>query len=172
MALNAMPECDYVVRLAKDISGSPVETEADRERRQYRENDLTRSLWDLPPQLPNELLRAVTAANRQASVARQVHTDVVRDAIVAGEKPVAILFGGTRQYRRPEYWDLADPKEYIRPDLELSVSLAAFPVEESSLGLKNPASGLCVATSVLQWVPGQVESHSAPRLENYSFLVR
>lgn len=119
LGLIEVPGCDEVAWIAKTVAGSSVRTVGERESRQYRENDLTRALGDLLPSLTEERRHAINAANRRVSLAQQLHTDVVRDALVAGEKPVAIMFGVPRRYGRPEYWDLADPTVSATSDLAL-----------------------------------------------------
>ncbi|QSB04026.1 hypothetical protein [Natronoglycomyces albus] len=104
------PECDEAVRIAKEVVCAPVNTTMDRERRQYRENDLTEILRALPPSLPAHMLEELAASNRRVSVARQVHTDVVRDAITSRERRVAVWLRFAERLPRPEYWELADPK--------------------------------------------------------------
>jgi hypothetical protein len=81
--------------------------------REAAENDLTRQLQALPPQaLPataDPATRTLIATSRRAILARQVHTDLVRDALTARRRPVVRLLGMARRYPRPEYFDIVEP---------------------------------------------------------------
>jgi len=94
-----------VARAALDAS------EAEREA---AENDLTRTLRELTTLVPAPLQRApawpdVVTASRRVGLARQVHTDLVRDARrVRAQVPVR-LFRLARPHPEPAYFDIDDP---------------------------------------------------------------
>jgi hypothetical protein len=51
----------------------------------------------------------VVAASRRVAVARQVHTDLVRDALAVRRRVVVRLLRLTRRHPRPAYFDIGDP---------------------------------------------------------------
>jgi hypothetical protein len=91
------PELYAAARIALDAA--PGEREA-------AENDLTRRLRALPPGLADETL---VATSRRAELARQVHTDLVRDALLNRNRRVARLFRMGRRHPRPAYFDIVEP---------------------------------------------------------------
>jgi hypothetical protein len=74
--------------------------------REAAENDLTRHLRKLDPDPGDELADAVFAAERRVMLARQVHTDSVRDALVLREHRLVRLLRLTRRHPRPLYFDI------------------------------------------------------------------
>lgn len=94
-----------VARAALDAS--PAEREA-------AENDLTRSLRELSARLPAPLPQApqwqeVVTASRRVGLARQVHTDLVRDARQVRTRVPVRLFRLARSHPEPAYFDVDDP---------------------------------------------------------------
>jgi hypothetical protein len=83
-----------------------IALDAAPEEREAAENDLTRQLRAVP--LDGEA-EALAAASRRLAVARQVHTDLVRDALSARGRPVVRLLRMTRRHPEPEYFDIDDP---------------------------------------------------------------
>ena len=49
------------------------------------------------------------AVSRRVAVARQVHTDLVRDALAVRRHPLVRLLRLTRRHPRPAYFDIGDP---------------------------------------------------------------
>ena len=95
------PELYAAARLALDAG--PGEREA-------AENDLTRQLQTLPPGAAADgATRTLVATSRRAVLARQVHTDSVRDALTARRRPVVRLLRLARRYPRPQYFDIVEP---------------------------------------------------------------
>ena len=90
-------------KVAKATLAAPVG------EREPAENDLTRVLrkQDLDPD--NATDTAVVAASRRVALARQVHTDLVRDALAVRGRPLVRLFRMTRRHPRPSYFDIDDP---------------------------------------------------------------
>jgi hypothetical protein len=74
--------------------------------REAAENDLTRQLRTVPLDANADGLVAVS---RRLAVARQVHTDLVRDALTARRRPVVRLLRMTRRHTEPAYFDIDDP---------------------------------------------------------------
>ncbi|MGH3655967.1 MAG: hypothetical protein ACRDUA_04865 [Micromonosporaceae bacterium] len=48
-------------------------------------------------------------ASRRVALARQVHTDLVRETLAARRRPVVRVLGLDRRHRRPAYFDIEDP---------------------------------------------------------------
>jgi hypothetical protein len=47
--------------------------------------------------------------SRRVVLARQVHTDLVRDALTARGRPLVRLLRMARRYPRPRYFDIVEP---------------------------------------------------------------
>jgi len=83
-----------------------IALDAAPEEREAAENDLTRQLRAIPLDADAESL---VAASRRLAVARQVHTDLVRDALSARRRPVVRVLRMTRRHPPPAYFDIDDP---------------------------------------------------------------
>jgi hypothetical protein len=68
----------------------------------------------------------VVAASRRVAVARQVHTDLVRDALAVRRHPVVRLLRLTRRHPPPAYFDIGDPtiEAAATPPVPRTASLA------------------------------------------------
>lgn len=77
--------------------------------REAAENDLTRLLRRqvLDSVHANDV--AVVAASRRVALARQVHTDFVRDALAVRSRPLVRALRMTRRHAAPAYFDIDDP---------------------------------------------------------------
>lgn len=75
--------------------------------REAAENDLTRQLRAVAAR--GDVGEPVRAACRRVAVARQVHTDLVRDTLAVRDRRVVRLLGLARGHRRPAYFDIDDP---------------------------------------------------------------
>lgn len=102
-------------RLALD--SSPDEREA-------AENDLTRQLQSVPLTGTDVATRALVATSRRVVLARQVHTDLVRDALTARRRPLVRLLRMARRYERPRYFDIVEP---VVPGLNTTVAPRQIP---------------------------------------------
>lgn len=89
----------YAARIALD---------APPEDREVAENDLTRHLRDTAA-LPAETRSALVQVSRRVALARQVHNDVVRDALAVRRRLLVRLFRLARKHPRPAYFDVDDP---------------------------------------------------------------
>ena len=49
------------------------------------------------------------AASRRVALARQVHTDLVRDALAVRRRPLVRLLRMAGRHPRPRYFDIDDP---------------------------------------------------------------
>ncbi|WP_025274334.1 hypothetical protein [Haloglycomyces albus] len=101
------PDYEKPSALALSVVAVPVATPQQREMREYAENDLTRALRDLTEDAPGHA--EVSESNRRVSYARQIHSDVVRDALAARDLPTVRWLGLLRRLERPAYWDIEDP---------------------------------------------------------------
>jgi hypothetical protein len=82
--------------------------------RESAENDLTRQLRAVDLNPSDAAVRALIGTSRRVVLARQVHTDLVRDALSARRRVLVRMLGLTRRHPRPEYFDIVEP---IMPDL-------------------------------------------------------
>jgi hypothetical protein len=72
--------------------------------REAAENDLTRTLRAAEPSDPD-----VDDANRKLVLARQVHTDLVRDALAVRERLLVRVLGLSRRHPAPRFFDIDSP---------------------------------------------------------------
>jgi len=95
--------------------------DAGPDEREAAENDLTRQLRALPLPADDPALAPVVAASRRVALARQVHTDLVRDARSLRGRPVVRLAGLARRHPLPAYFDVDDPTlDGSRPPQEVA----------------------------------------------------
>ena len=83
--------------------------DAGPDEREAAENDLTRQLQAAPPSGSDPATATLLATSRRVALARQVHTDQVRDALTARGRPLVRVLRLARQYERPRYFEIADP---------------------------------------------------------------
>lgn len=86
-----------------------IALDAAPEEREAAENDLTRQLRVAGLDESDPAAASVIAASRRLALARQVHTDLVRDALSVRRRPVVRLFRMARRHERPRYFDIDDP---------------------------------------------------------------
>ncbi|WP_326554147.1 hypothetical protein [Micromonospora sp. NBC_01813] len=79
------------------------------EEREAAENDLTRQLRATALTGRDSTTEAVVVASRRLVLARQVHTDLVRDALLARRRPLVRLMRFGRRHDEPRYFDIDDP---------------------------------------------------------------
>jgi len=77
--------------------------------RENAENALTKGLRDLPYTLDAPELAGVIATSRRVSLARQIHNDLVRDALAMRGRRLVRVFGFGRRLTVPAYFDIEDP---------------------------------------------------------------
>ena len=94
-----VPALMFAARIA--LNASPHE-------REVAENDLTRHLRSVLGG-PEEPLASLVAVSRRVALARQVHNDVVRDALAARRRIWVRLFRLARKHPMPAYFDVDDP---------------------------------------------------------------
>ncbi|MET0424047.1 MAG: hypothetical protein ABW046_09245 [Actinoplanes sp.] len=83
--------------------------DADPDERETAENDLTRQLQAVTLTGTDPASRALIMTSRRVVLARQVHTDLVRDALSARERLLVRALGMARRYPRPQYFDIEEP---------------------------------------------------------------
>ncbi|AGL19583.1 hypothetical protein [Actinoplanes sp. N902-109] len=83
--------------------------DAPDDEREAAENDLTRQLALLDPGGPDPATQTLVAASRRVALARQVHTDLVRDALTARRRPLVRVLRLNRRYELPRYFEIVDP---------------------------------------------------------------
>jgi hypothetical protein len=84
------------------VEAAPVDREG-------AENVLTRLLRELQLAADDPAATDVRTAGRRAALARQVHTDLVRDALGVRRQRVVRLLRLARKHPRPVYFDIDDP---------------------------------------------------------------
>jgi predicted negative regulator of RcsB-dependent stress response len=79
------------------------------DERESAENDLTRQLQTVTLDAADAAARTLIATSRRVVLARQVHTDLVRDALTSRRRIVVRVSGMARRYPRPQYFDIVEP---------------------------------------------------------------
>ncbi|MET7807527.1 hypothetical protein [Micromonospora chersina] len=113
-AAAVLAEQRYGVEL---YAAARIALDAVPEEREAAENDLTRQLRTVELDPDDPACEAVIAASRRLALARQVHTDLVRDARSARSRPVVRLFRMGRGREWPRYFDVDDPTLTPRADV-------------------------------------------------------
>ncbi|MEV6595975.1 hypothetical protein AB0M36_03820 [Actinoplanes sp. NPDC051346] len=83
--------------------------DATPDEREAAENDLTRQLQAAELTGADSATATLVATSRRLVLARQVHTDLVRDALTARGRILVRLLRLARQYERPRYFEMVDP---------------------------------------------------------------
>ncbi|MEN3614003.1 hypothetical protein [Plantactinospora sp. ZYX-F-223] len=115
-AAAVLAEERYALEL---YAASRIALDAEGDEREAAENDLTRQLRSSPLDPEEPVAAAVIGASRRLALARQVHTDLVRDALSLRRRPVVRLFRMARKHERPRYFDIDDPTLSSRPELSV-----------------------------------------------------
>jgi hypothetical protein len=95
-----LPTLMYAAKIALD---------AQPDDREVAENDLTRHLRSDLGDPPREVLETLVQTSRRVALARQVHNDVVRDALAVRRRRLIRLFRLARKHPVPAYFDVDDP---------------------------------------------------------------
>lgn len=77
--------------------------------RQEAENDLTQALRAAATTLGTPALAGVDEASRRLALVRQVHTDLVRDALAVRRRPLVRLLRLSRRHPPPGFFDINEP---------------------------------------------------------------
>jgi hypothetical protein len=118
---------------AELYSAARLALDAEPGDREAAENDLTRQLQSVSLSGADQATRTLIQTSRRVVLARQVHTDLVRDALTARRRPLVRVLRMARRYDRPAYFDIVEPP---LPDLPpaarpLDTPEPAVPVEAS-----------------------------------------
>ncbi|MGN9813036.1 hypothetical protein ACTMSW_27245 [Micromonospora sp. BQ11] len=105
-AAAVLAERRYGVEL---YSAARIALDVGPDEREAAENDLTRQLRAVRLDPTDPDCEAVIAASRRLALARQVHTDLVRDARTARSRPLVRLLRMGRRHEWPRYFDIDDP---------------------------------------------------------------
>ncbi|EEP74491.1 hypothetical protein E1258_25765 [Micromonospora sp. KC207] len=113
-AAAVLAERRYGVEL---YAAARIALDAEPEEREAAENDLTRQLRAVRLDPTDPECEAVIAASRRLALARQVHTDLVRDARSARGRPLVRLLRMGRRHPWPRYFDIDDPTLELPTDV-------------------------------------------------------
>jgi predicted negative regulator of RcsB-dependent stress response len=83
------------------------------DERESAENDLTRQLQTVTLDAADAAARTLVATSRRVVLARQVHTDLVRDALTSRQRILVRVLMMARRYPRPQYFDIVEP---VKPE--------------------------------------------------------
>ncbi|HET9517435.1 MAG TPA: hypothetical protein VFO77_06915 [Actinoplanes sp.] len=106
-----------------------IALDAEPELREAAENDLTRQLKAQPLDFADATTQTLIATSRRVELARQVHTDLVRDALAVRDRPIVRLLRMARRHPRPTYFDIVEP---------------TMPVEQPRPEVRPPGDGLAI----------------------------
>jgi hypothetical protein len=96
------------VQMPELMHAAHVAIDAQADERDVAENDLTRQLRSVIDQ-DTPAFAELVAVSRRVALARQVHNDVVRDALAARRRPLVRALRLARKHPRPAYFDVDDP---------------------------------------------------------------
>jgi hypothetical protein len=95
--------------LVELYAAARIALDAEPDEREAAENDLTRELRAQPLAAGDPATRTLVATSRRVALARQVHTDLVRDALTARRRPLVRMLRMSRHHPRPSYFDIVEP---------------------------------------------------------------
>ena len=88
---------------AKAVLGAKADDRA------VAENQLTRVLRLAAAKFEPDTMNGVAEASRRLALARQVHSDLVRDALAVRRRPLVRMLRMTRRHPEPTFFDIDDP---------------------------------------------------------------
>jgi hypothetical protein len=91
------------------LSRTPQERAASPDTRADVENRLTRVLRLVATKFDIDALTDVAETSRRLALARQLHSDLVRDALAVRRRPLVRLLRLSNRHPRPEFFDIDDP---------------------------------------------------------------
>jgi hypothetical protein len=108
--------------------------DAEDGEREAAENDLTRRLQTVPLTGSDPAIHTLLVTGRRLVLARQVHTDLVRDALTARRRLLVQVLGLARSYPIPRYFDIVDPavQSRVAPEPRPAVEPAAVAIEAAA----------------------------------------
>jgi hypothetical protein len=94
--------------LVELYAAARVALDAEPDEREAAENDLTSRLRAQPLVSGDPTTQTLVATSRRVALARQVHTDLVRDALTARDRPLVRVLRMSRHHPRPSYFDIVE----------------------------------------------------------------
>ena len=94
---------------AKAQAAARAVLDAHPDDREAAENDLTHTLREVARVHGLASLGAVEETSRRLALARQVHSDLVRDALAVRRRPAVRLLRLARKHPLPRFFDIDDP---------------------------------------------------------------
>lgn len=91
------------------LARTPAARAAGPQTRADVENRLTRVLRLAATKFDAGSLTDIAETSRRLALARQLHSDLVRDALAIRRRPLVRLLGLGRRHARPEFFDIEDP---------------------------------------------------------------
>jgi len=116
-AAAVLAEERYALEL---YAAARIALDAVPDEREAAENDLTRQLRAASLTGDDPATEAVVVASRRLVLARQLHTDLVRDALTARRRPIVRMLRFAHRHERPRYFDIDDPTLTRQSDLPVS----------------------------------------------------
>jgi hypothetical protein len=102
-------EVAEAAQIAPLMYAARIALDARPEDRDVAENDLTRQLREVVVDPQTAMFAELVAVSRRLALARQVHNDVVRDALAVRRRLPVRTLGLARKHPRPAYFDVDDP---------------------------------------------------------------
>jgi hypothetical protein len=96
-------------RVSEALDAAKAVLGASSEDRPAAENRLTRELRLAATKFVPDDLNGVVEASRRLALARQVHSDLVRDALAVRRRRLVRMLGMTRGHAEPTFFDIDDP---------------------------------------------------------------
>ncbi|WP_221323317.1 hypothetical protein [Actinoplanes sp. L3-i22] len=104
--------------------------DAEPDERESAENDLTRQLQGIALDPLDTAARTLIVSSRRVVLARQVHTDLVRDALTARRRKFVRVLRLPGRYARPRYFDIVEP---VMPPLPIPASSPETPLPAQAM---------------------------------------
>ncbi len=103
--------------------------DAEPDERESAENDLTRQLQGIELDPADTAARTLIVSSRRVVLARQVHTDLVRDALTARRRKMVRVLRLPGRYPEPSYFDIVEPVMPPLPAPSPAPAPEALPVQ-------------------------------------------
>ena len=130
------------VDVAELYAAARLALDAAPEEREAAENDLTRQLRSVTLTGSDPAVHTLIATSRRAALARQVHTDLVRDALTARRRPVVRALRMARGHPQPGYFDI------VEPTVTLPVTVAPRPAAPEPVPAGPLGAGTALAVDI------------------------
>jgi len=107
---NAAAQLGERENFAEALTAAHAVCTASPEERAEAENRLTRVLRLAADKFAPETLAEVAEASRRLALARQLHSDLVRDTLAVRQRPLVRMLRLARRHPAPEFFDIDDPE--------------------------------------------------------------